>query len=87
MSTVPLGKISVSDAVTSSISADEISNALHRHASRDWGDLAADDVSANEAALQHGERLLSAYVSRRGVRFWVITDADRTASKVVLPLE
>lgn len=58
-----------------------------RHANGDWGDVCSEDRQANEAALQDGSRLLSAYKLPRGERIWVITEADRSATTVLLPAE
>ena len=58
-----------------------------RHASGDWGDLSDDDRKENEFSLLHEFRLLSAYTLRNGVKLWVITEADRSATTVLLPDE
>jgi hypothetical protein len=48
---------------------------LARHVTGDWGDLDAEDRKANDTALVDGSRLLSAYVTRKGEKIWVITEA------------
>ena len=58
---------------------------LRRHLSGDWGDVDAEDQQSNEDALLHGERLLSAYRTRKGVKLWVITEADRSVTTILLP--
>lgn len=58
-----------------------------RHVRGDWGEVCEEDKQANEEALQHGERLLSAYRTRKGVKLWIITEADRSSSCVLLPEE
>ena len=60
---------------------------LQRHERGDWGDLDADDRRANEAALVHGTRLLSAYTLGNCTKVWVITDADRWTNTVLGPKE
>jgi hypothetical protein len=60
---------------------------LDRHLAGDWGDVDADDQRANNDALVSGERLLSAYKTLRGVRLWVITEADRSSTCCLLPEE
>ena len=60
---------------------------LARHVAGDWGDLDAADRRANEDALAADARLLSAYVLPSGVRLWVITEADRSATTLLLPEE
>lgn len=48
---------------------------LARHSSGDWGELCAEDKQANDHALMHGSRLLSAYVLPDGEKLWIITEA------------
>jgi len=60
---------------------------LTRHAAGDWGDLSEDDQRENEFSLLHGFRLLSAYTLRTGTRIWVISEADRSATTILLPEE
>jgi hypothetical protein len=59
---------------------------LTRHISGDWGDLGGEDKTENDFSLEHGFRLLSAYDTPRG-RLWVITEADRSATTLLLPDE
>lgn len=60
---------------------------LYRHLQGDWGDLSPEDKQANEDALKHGNRILSAYTLATGVRVWVITDWDRSVTTFLLPEE
>lgn len=60
---------------------------LARHVSGDWGDLGPEDKRANEDALKHGDRLLSAYVLSTQERMWIITEADRSYTTLLLPEE
>ncbi len=48
---------------------------LSRHVTGDWGDLDDEDRQANDAALTNGDRILSAYVTRKGTKIWIITEA------------
>lgn len=59
---------------------------LARHQSGDWGQVDAEDRQTNEQALAHGWRLLSAY-EVGGAKVWIITEADRSATTVLLPEE
>ena len=59
---------------------------LMRHVSGDFGELCAEDVAANERAMVEGTRILSAYVVA-GQRLWVITEADRSVTTLLLPSE
>ena len=58
-----------------------------RHASGDWGDVDAEDWTANDEALRIGARVFSAYQLDTGARLWIITEADRSATTVLLPEE
>jgi hypothetical protein len=60
---------------------------LQRHSQGDWGELDADDVQENEFSLTYGLQLLSAYSLADGTRIWIITEADRSATTVLLPSE
>jgi hypothetical protein len=60
---------------------------LHRHVSTDWGELSEEDVQENELSLREGLRLLSAYRTAKGQKIWIITEADRSATTILLPSE
>lgn len=64
-----------------------IAKLILRHASGDWGNLSADDKAANDEALQSGGRLLSAYQINAVERVYIITEADRSATTVMLSSE
>lgn len=56
---------------------------VSRHVQGDYGELDAEDLQANEDAITHGERILSAYTLRTGQRLYVITEADRSSTCVL----
>lgn len=60
---------------------------LARHVSGNWGLVDEEDWRLNDEALRDGARLLSAYETERGVRLWIITEADRSATTILLPDE
>jgi len=61
---------------------------LRRHMSCDFGELSDEDVRENELSLREGFRVLSAYRTARGQRLiWIITEADRTSTTILLPSE
>jgi hypothetical protein len=60
---------------------------LAKHLAGDWGEVGAEDWRANDEALLHGDRPLLAYKTLKGVRLWVITEADRGSTVVLLPEE
>ncbi|MFO0850740.1 MAG: hypothetical protein U0871_19615 [Gemmataceae bacterium] len=82
---VPLGRTVATPAALAAVSPPDIAAALRRHASGDWGDVDPDDRAANDDALRSGERLLSVYRATSGTTFWVLTEADRSATTVLLP--
>jgi hypothetical protein len=59
---------------------------LTRHAKGDWGDLCAFDRRQNEIALRDGYRVFSSYNAPAG-RVWIITEADRSITTILLPEE
>lgn len=60
---------------------------LQRHARGDWGDLCKEDLEENESSLAQGYRLLSAYHLKDLVKIWIITEADRSVTTILLPNE
>jgi hypothetical protein len=60
---------------------------LRRHISCDWGEISDEDARENEASLRDGFRLLSAYRTNKGQKIWIITEADRSATTILLPSE
>jgi hypothetical protein len=60
---------------------------LERHARGDWGEVCGEDAEANHNALLDEGRVLSAYCTALGVRLWIITEADRSVTTVLLPEE
>jgi hypothetical protein len=60
---------------------------LVRHATGDWGELEPSDVAENEYSMPQGFRLLSSYRTAAGERLWIITEADRSATTLLLPEE
>ena len=85
----PLGQIVATPGALEALEASHQNPAefLARHARGDWGDLSADDIAENEFSLNNGFRLLSSYVTATGQKLWVITEADRALTTVLLPDE
>ena len=83
----PLGSIVATPGALDALGATDILKGLLRHADGDWGELDADDRRENDLSLEQGFRLLSAYTSVNGARFWIITEADRSSTCVLLPHE
>lgn len=81
----PLGRTLITRAAVAALDPLDVLLALRRHAGGDWGLCPEEDRLANEEALACGERLFSAYEDRNGLPFWIITEADRSATTVLLP--
>lgn len=60
---------------------------LARHVTGDWGVLDENDTTENQFALEHGTRILSSYPLDDGENLWIITEADRSSTTLLLPDE
>lgn len=60
---------------------------LARHQSGDWGEVDGEDAAANDRSVKDGSRILSAYTLKSGVKVWVISESDRSATTILLPDE
>ena len=60
---------------------------LDRHACGNWGVVPEEDWALNDEALRHRSRLLSSYRLTSGEKLWIITEADRSATTLLLPDE
>lgn len=60
---------------------------LSRHLRGDWGDLDKENKSEDELSLKYGFRLLSSYQVTETEKVWVITEADRSVTTLLLPEE
>lgn len=81
----PLGRVVATPNALNTLTPDDIMSGLSRHVTGDWGEIDAEDRQANETALIEGTRLVSVYRSVAGMKFWIITEADRSATTVLLP--
>jgi hypothetical protein len=59
---------------------------IKEHVTGEWGDIPEEDRRANNLALRTGGRLMSVFLVS-GIVFWVITEADRSATTILLPTE
>jgi len=89
LKTVPLGTVVATPGALQAlaVAAENYFLYLARHANRDWGDIHPDDAKANDESLQTGRRIISAYTLKDGTRIWIITEADRSSTCVLLPEE
>lgn len=81
----PLGRVVATPNALNTLTPDDILSGLSRHVTGDWGEIDAEDRQANETALIEGTRPVSVYCSSNGLKFWIITEADRSATTVLLP--
>jgi hypothetical protein len=82
-----MGRIVATPGALRTIDNQTIIQSLARHARGDWGDMDAEDKALNDLALKNGGRLVSRYPAKSGEPFWIITEADRSATTVLLPEE
>ena len=80
----PTGIVVITPNALDQLTPADIQRGLQRHQAGDWGDLGEEDWQENDRAVQAGMRLLSSYRSDGGVPFWIITEADRSATNVAL---
>jgi hypothetical protein len=60
---------------------------IKRHQSGDWGIVGKEDAQENELSVKEGFRILSAYKTNNDVKIWIITEADRSSTTLLLPSE
>lgn len=80
-----LGHLVSTPNALSQVPNEEIVKAIQRHQAGDWGDVDKHDYQENERALIEGTRLLSVYHTAAGIKFWIITEADRSVTTVLMP--
>jgi hypothetical protein len=84
----PLGRLLITPAANTLLQERGVSPAVYlaRHAAGDWGDMELEDRLLNDQSLLDSSRLLSAYdIEATRDRIWVITEADRSATTILLP--
>ena len=82
--TFPLGNMLITPGARDTLDPEDVWEALLRHARGDWGDCCPEDWQENEFSLNRHLRLFSVYHDRHGTKFWIITEADRSATNVEL---
>lgn len=83
------GGVSVTDSAWNALAKFQLTPAdlVRRHCSADWHDMTEEDRRSNLAALRDGGRIFSSYRIGDALRVWVITEADRSCTSVLLPGE
>ena len=94
LTTVNKGRFSPGQTVITPAALDAMLSAdqhpgdfLTRHLNGDWGELCEDDKAENQTALECDLRLMSAYRTSAGQKLWIITEADRSVTTILLPEE
>ena len=82
-----LGQVQITPGVFDEVDLKDVTTGLIRHTGGDFGDVSEEDRALNEEAVETGDRILSAYHDRNGVKFWIITEWDRSATTILLPSE
>ena len=84
---IPLGRILATPEVLIAMerSGDTPADFLRRHECQDWGNVESDDWARNDDALRDGSRIVSAYCLKDGTTIWIVTEADRSVSTILLP--
>ncbi len=80
-----LGQLVATPHALSKLTQEDIVTALIRHVAGDWGQVCEEDREENELSLKQGFRLLSVYRGANDTKFWIITEADRSVTTVLLP--
>ena len=80
-----LGRIVTTPNALESLTQDDILLGIQRHQAGDWGNLTDDNRAANDRALAQGGRIVSSYLAVNGTKFWLITEADRSITTILLP--
>ena len=80
-----LGHIVATPNALGKLTQQDVLTAIQRHQAGDWGDVDNHDRQANDRALTDGTRLFSVYHSKKQFKFWVITEADRSVTTVLMP--
>lgn len=81
-----IGKLVATQRALQEFRRDELWDCLVKHMANDWGDLCQEDKDLNDQAVRQGGRILSAYTVR-GKKVWIITEADRASTTILLPDE
>ena len=82
-----LGKVVMTQGANAEVNKTHAANCLfERHVRGDWGDVCPEDKKLNDQALLDNEKILSVYTDGRVV-FWIITEADRSVTTILLPEE
>ena len=80
-----MGEVIITDGAAHKLLTVDVATAIARHTREDWGNLDPEDKRLNDEAVKKGGPLTSIYRDSKGVKFYVITEANRSATTVLLP--
>ena len=85
----PLGRVTATPGALQALERAEQLPAefLDRHVNGDWGEVPEEDKQENELAVEQRFRILSAYTTSAGDKIWILTEADRSTTILMLPEE
>ena len=81
----PLGQTVITRNARNTLDQYSVLDAMLRHARCDWGDVSDQDREQNRFSLREDFRLFSVYKDSAGIKFYIITEADRSLTTVLLP--
>lgn len=80
-----LGSVRITSNAASQINTDDLFAAFYRFKAGDWGDVCHEDRKSNDSAIDKGRRILGTYTDRCAVKFWILTESDRSVTTILLP--
>jgi hypothetical protein len=80
-----LGILTITPHARETLDPDDVLLCLLRHGGCDWGDCTPEDAEENNFSVDKHLRLLSVYHDKNGQKFWIITEADRSQTTVLMP--
>jgi hypothetical protein len=80
-----LGNLVITPAAMNELDQNSVIDSLIRHSRCDWGDVSESDGQENDFSLKEGLRIFSVYHDSNEIKFWIITEADRSATTILLP--
>ena len=84
--TFSLGRTVITTNADNTLDQVSVIQAMARHRNCDWGECSDEDKESNDTAVANGnDRIFSVYHDSKGTKFWIITEADRSATTILLP--
>ena len=84
---LPLGRTLMTPGVQREIDPASLAICLGLHELCQWGDCCPEDAASNDAAVRDGDRVIGVHSDINGVKFWIITEGDRSVTTALLPEE